>query len=72
MKVIRLSEGQKLDMELALTTEDFDAIDADTAAYISYVLTNRQTVPKGKLLARTCPHEACVNPAHMVLVDDVP
>jgi hypothetical protein len=68
MKVIKLTEAQKLDLELTWATEDPDGLDADTAAYVSYTLL-RGPIPEGKLLARTCKESSCVNPDHLVLVE---
>lgn len=68
MKAIILSDEQQLDLELAVATEDFEAIDSDIATYIAYQLC-KGPIPAGSLLARTCSRRCCVNPSHLVLVD---
>jgi hypothetical protein len=69
IKPIHLSIAQQLDLELAFATESPDALDADCAAYISWILTNGP-IPQGNLVARTCDNPLCVNPNHLALVSD--
>jgi hypothetical protein len=68
MKVIKLSEAQKLDLELAWAMGNPDGLDANTAAYVSYTLL-RGPIQEGKILARICKESSCVNPAHLILVE---
>jgi hypothetical protein len=67
MNVIRLTDAQRLDIDLAIASEEFSGLDADAAAYASYMLTKGE-IPPDKLVARSCSDPRCVNPAHLFLV----
>ena len=67
IRPIRLTEEQQIDVDLALATEDFDGLEADSAAYVSHSITHG-AIPEGKIVGRTCENGYCVNPEHLVLV----
>jgi hypothetical protein len=66
-KPIYLSLEQELDLQLAIATKEFEGLDPDSAAYMSY-LAYRGAIPDGCLLARTCSGSLCCNPDHLILI----
>jgi hypothetical protein len=68
MTPIRLTANQEFELRLALASESLEALDADCAAYLCWIV-NVGEIPAGKLLARTCANERCVSLEHLILVD---
>jgi hypothetical protein len=68
LKPIALSFEQQLDIELAIELDEYNQLDADEAAYISWFI-NGGEIPSGKILARTCAESRCVNPDHLIVID---
>jgi len=68
MTPIRLTANQEFELRLALVSESLNALDADCAAYLCYIVSVGE-IPAGKLLARTCANDQCVNLEHLILID---
>ena len=68
MTPIRLTANQEFELKLALASESLDALDANTAAYLCYIISVGE-IPAGKLLARTCANDKCVSLQHLILID---
>ena len=71
MTPIRLTTDQRFELDLAVATQCVDGLDADTAAYLSY-LVYKGEIPEDKLVARTCEQDLCMNPDHLILVGNNP
>jgi hypothetical protein len=65
MTPIQLTANQQFELRLALVSESLEALDADSAAYLCWIISVGE-IPAGK---RTCANDKCVALKHLILVD---